>query len=136
MTEITMYKRRLFGETKQSRNSQNCLHEGIGKQTRRTMSFELNGPSQTSSITSRTEARRSRAVDSARVTTHRPRVYSASIIWGVRGCTGFGRSLRNEQVPRREDRVQAECAAKTQEPMHKQTCSCLTTTMERLGAIT
>ena len=31
-------------------------------------------------------------------------------------------------------RVQAECAAKTQEPMHKQTCSCLTTTTERLGS--
>ena len=31
-------------------------------------------------------------------------------------------------------RVQAECAAKTQEPMHKQTCSWLTTTTERLGS--
>ena len=31
-------------------------------------------------------------------------------------------------------RVQAECAANTQDSMHKQTCSCLTTTTERLGS--
>ena len=55
------------------------------------------------------------------------------------GCAGFWKNVA--QLSRYEDakttehvgRVQAGCAAKTQEPMLKQICSCLTTTTERLG---
>ena len=139
MTEITVYKRRLLGETKLSRNSQNCLHEGIGEQTRGTMSFEFNGASQTSSTTSRTE----RAEVEQWIQPERQRIAQecvASIIWGVGGMHRFWQEFA--QLSRYQDakttehvgRVQAECAAKTQEPMHKQTCSCLTTTTERLGS--
>ena len=98
MTEITVHKRRLLGETKLSRNFQKCLHEGIGEQTRGIMSFELNGASLTSSITSRTE-----------------RAEVEPIIWGVGGMHRFWQEFA--QLSRYQDakttehvgRVQAEC---------------------------
>ena len=102
MAEITVYKRRLLGETKLSRNSQKCLHEGIGEQTRGTMSFELNGASQTSSITSRTK----RAEGEKWIqpeTTHRARmcrIHHLECRWDAKDLAG---DCAIEQVPRRED---------------------------------
>ena len=87
-TEITVFKRRLLGEMKLSRNSQNRLHEGIGEQTRRTVSFELNGASQTCSFASRTE----RAEVEQWIQPERQRMAQeciASIIWGVGGMHRF-----------------------------------------------